>query len=520
MASLIKLEALNHSYRGVAALRDVDLAIPAGGVAGIVGPDGVGKSTLLSLIAGVSRIQSGSVDLLGGSIADKSHRRAVRGRIGFMPQGLGQNLYGDLSVEENIRFFASLFSIPKAIVDTRLKELLAATDLTEVVDRHAANLSGGMKQKLGLCTILIRDPDLVILDEPTTGVDPLSRRNFWRLIRSLMQRKPGTTVVVATAYMDEAEDFDWLVMMDAGRIVAIGTPADLRHRTGTVSLNGAYQVLLSGDKVETTGTSENGGQPAKAETVIEATDLTRRFGNFTAVDRINLQICRREIFGFIGPNGSGKTTTMKMLTGLLPPTSGTIRILGDDVSFGSTLWRRRLGYMSQSFSLYTELTVGQNLRMHARLFDIPRREAIERFEELVEQFELAKHLRQTTADVPVGIRQRLSLAVAVIHRPELLILDEPTSGVDPLARERLWQALRSLSDERGTTIFVSTHYLAEAARCDRIALMNDGRLLAIDTPAALLRSKDTDDLEEAFVRFVKDDRLTDPTAHPGGARMQ
>jgi ribosome-dependent ATPase len=502
----VDITGLSHRYRGVQALADVDVGLAAGELIGVVGPDGVGKSTLLSIIAGVTKIQNGMVKVFGGDMANNPHRKEIRRRLAFMPQGLGQNLYGDLTVEENIRFFASLFEVPGKIADARLDELLEATELSAFSNRRAADLSGGMKQKLGLCAALIHGPSTLILDEPTTGVDPLSRRNFWKLIRDLMQRKPDTTVLVATAYLDEADDFDRLVMMDGGRIFATGTPDELKTQARAATLDEAYQILLSGDGELTTHMSRAPRAPLTSEIVIEANGLTRRFGDFTAVDGVNFQIRRGEIYGFIGPNGCGKTTTMKMLTGLLPPSDGTAEIFGSVVTAGDLHWLRRLGYMSQQFSLYSELTVEQNLTMHGQLFDLPRGKLAGRVAELAEQFELVAHMDQLTSDLPVGIRQRLSLAVAIIHGPELLILDEPTSGVDPLGRDKLWTQLRSLSDELGTTIFVSTHYLGEAARCDRVALMNEGRLLVDDKPEVLLASKHTDDLEDAFIAFILEDR--------------
>ncbi len=369
---LVEIAGLGHRYGAAAALSDIDLSVSAGEVIGIVGPDGVGKSTLLSLIAGVTRIQQGSVTVFGGDMAKKAHRNNVYARVGYMPQGLGQNLYGDLSVEQNIRFFASLFGIPKKIVDTRMKKLLAATELAAFAARRAADLSGGMKQKLGLCTILVHEPELLILDEPTTGVDPLSRRNFWQLIGKLVERRANTTVLVATAYMDEAKDFSRLVMMDSGRIFATGTPTELKRRADAATLDDAYETLLSGGAAGHVPGKGARKRPTDSEIIIEAENLTRRFDDFTAVDRVNFRIRRGEIYGFIGPNGCGKTTTMKMLAGLLPPSAGTARIFGSVVRAGTTQWRHRLGYMSQLFSLYSELTVAQNLSLHGRLFDLPR----------------------------------------------------------------------------------------------------------------------------------------------------
>ncbi len=519
-SNFVNIEGVNHRYGDIKALIDIDLNLAEGGLIGFVGPDGVGKSTLLSIIAGVTKIQDGSVKVLGGDMASKSHRDSVRPQLAFMPQGLGQNLYGELSVEENIRFFSSLFGISKDLTDIRMNELLQSTDLAAFSERRAANLSGGMKQKLGLCTILIHEPSLLVLDEPTTGVDPLSRRNFWQLVRDIMRRETNTTVLVATAYMDEADEFDRLVMMDAGRIFATGAPAEIKKQTDAATLDDAYESLLSSGWTRTVRAQRSRKPRGNREIVIEAKDLTRRFGKFTAVDQVNFQIRRGEIYGFIGPNGCGKTTTMKMLTGLLQPSAGTARIYGRVVSAGDTHWLHRLGYMSQQFSLYSELTVRQNLLLHGRLFDLPRDSLDARIADLADEFELTGYMDQLASELPIGIRQRLSLAVAIIHQPELLILDEPTSGVDPLAREKLWESFRTLSEDRNTTIFVSTHYLGEAERCDRVALMNEGRLLADDTPDALLANTKTDSLEDAFVAFIEDDRARASASQLAGGAMQ
>jgi ribosome-dependent ATPase len=362
-----------------------------------------------------------------------------------------------------------------------------------------------MRQKLGLCCALIHDPDLLILDEPTTGVDPLSRRQFWRLIARMRARRPEMSVIVATAYMEEAEQFDVLVAMDAGKILATGSPAEIKAAARASSLEDAFIALLPEDRrrdhhiVIVPPRPPDGTEP-----VIVARDLTCRFGDFTAVDGVNFAIGRGEIFGFVGSNGCGKTTTMKMLTGLLPATSGEALLFGMPVTGGRMRDRRRVGYMSQSFSLYAELSVRQNLDLHARLFHLPAEKVRTRIPELVRRFGLAEYLDQRASGLPLGIRQRLSLCVAVVHEPEMLILDEPTSGVDPIARDQFWQLLIELSRKDGVTIFVSTHFMNEAGRCDRIALMDAGRVLALDSPAALVRSRKAETLEDAFVGYLEE----------------
>ncbi len=499
-----RLESVTQIYPRALALDSVSLEVPTGSMVGLIGPDGVGKSTLLSIVAGARQIQSGKVFVLGGDMADAGHRAAVCPRIAYMPQGLGRNLYPDLSVRENVEFFGRLFGQSRSERERRIAELLDSIGLAPFAGRPAKKLSGGMKQKLGLCCSLIHDPDLLILDEPTTGVDPLSRRQFWELIERICSRRSGMSVIVATAYMEEAEQFDLLVAMNAGRVLASGSPADLKRKTRTMSVENAFIALLpeevrAGHKaLEIPPRPVIGGEP-----VIAARDLTRRFGDFTAVDRVSFTIERGEIFGFLGSNGCGKTTTMKMLTGLLAPSEGEALLFGKPVDARDMSLRKRVGYMSQSFSLYTELTVRQNLSLHAKLFHLTAQTARKRIAELVRRFGLEEYLDQRALNLPLGIRQRLSLAVAIVHNPEILILDEPTSGVDPLARDSFWELLVHLSRKEGVTIFVSTHFMNEAARCDRISLMDSGRVLATDTPAALIKARGAANLEAAFISYLE-----------------
>jgi ribosome-dependent ATPase len=515
LALVARLTDISLQYGKTHALDAVSLDLPAGRMMGLIGPDGVGKSSLLSLVAGARRVQKGRIEVLGGNMTDAGHRQVVCPRIAYMPQGLGRNLYATLSVFENVDFFGRLFGHGRAERERRIAELLESTGLAPFADRPAGKLSGGMKQKLGLCCALIHDPDLLILDEPTTGVDPLSRRQFWELIDRIRANRPGMSLLVATAYMDEAARFDWLIAMDAGRVLASGTPQELLARSGTASLEGAFIALLPEEKrrghrkVEIPPRAADEGQVA-----IEARDLTKRFGNFVAVDRVTFRIERGEIFGFLGSNGCGKTTTMKMLTGLLPASDGQAWLFGREVDANDIETRRRVGYMSQSFSLYSELTVRQNLILHARLFQVPKAEVPQRVEEAVLRFGLAQVLDALPGALPLGQRQRLSLAVALIHRPELLILDEPTSGVDPVARDSFWRLLIDLSRRDKVTIFISTHFVNEAQRCDRISLMHAGRVLVSDTPAALTETRRVETLEDAFIGYLEEaaaeDRGTEP----------
>ncbi len=515
MEPVVRLRDVTHRYGARYALDGITLDIAAGCITGLIGPDGVGKSTLLALAAGARRCQSGDIRVLGSDMRLAAQRRAVCTRIAYLPQGLGKNLYPDLSIAENIDFFARLFGRRGGERDERIVELLDSTGLAPFADRAAKNLSGGMRQKLGLCCSLIHDPDLLILDEPTTGVDPLSRRQFWDLIERMRRRRPGISVIVATAYMDEAERFDALIAMNDGRVLATGSPADLKAQTRSRTVERAFVALLP-DHPGEEAPSTPGASPVDrdGEPVIVARDLTCRFGDFTAVDLVSFAIKRGEIFGFVGSNGCGKTTTMKMLTGLLTPSSGEALLFGRPVDARDIAARKRVGYMSQSFSLYTELTVAQNLNLHARLYHLPRRETPGRIAELVEQFGLAPYIDYHAADLPLGIRQRLSLAVAVVHRPEMLILDEPTSGVDPVARDRFWALLTDLSRNQNVTIFVSTHFMNEAARCDRVSLMDAGRVLATDTPANLVKARAAETLEDAFVSYLRE---ADPDGSPSEA---
>lgn len=500
------LAGVTHRYGKATALDALTLDIPSGWMIGVIGPDGVGKSTLLALIAGVRTIQHGSVHALGGDLGVKAEREARRGRIAYMPQGLGRNLYPTLSVFENIDFHARLFGQDAAERRSRIDELLKATGLDPFEGRPASKLSGGMKQKLSLCCALIHDPDLLILDEPTTGVDPLSRGQFWDLIDTIRARRPGMSVIVATAYMEEAERFDWLVAMDDGKAIATGTPAELRQKAGQSTLEAAFVALLPAAKrdlhqevVLRPRTASDDATPA-----IEAEGLTRRFGDFIAVDHVSFRIGRGEIFGFLGSNGCGKSTTMKMLTGLLPASEGTAKLFGQPLAADDMETRRNVGYMSQAFSLYSELTVRQNLVLHAELYHLPSAEITGRIAELLTRFDLADVADERPDSLPLGIRQRLQLAVAVLHRPAMLILDEPTSGVDPIARDAFWRTLIDLSRDDGVTIFLSTHFMNEAERCDRISFMHAGKVLAVGTPQELVQKRGVDTLEDAFIAYLKE----------------
>ena len=507
----VDLRGVSHKYGQTVALNDVSLQIKRCATVGLIGPDGVGKSTLLSLIAGVKIIQHGQVLVFDGNMAEKSSRKILSHRIAFMPQGLGQNLYPTLSVTENVDFHARLFGLRGAVRRQRIARLLQSTGLSPFADRPAGKLSGGMKQKLSLCCALVHNPELLILDEPTTGVDPLSRRQFWSLIDELRAENPDMTVIVATAYFDEAKRFEYLLAMDDGRLIVNAPTQQVLDDTHTDTLEEAYVKLLPPTKQDKGGAlqltpfvAEKDAPPA-----IEAKDLTKQFGDFIAVNNVSFTIQRGEIFGFLGSNGCGKSTTMKMLTGLLDASSGSAKLLGHTVDANDMKTRMKIGYMSQSFSLYEELTVRQNLVLSARLYQMDDAQISPAVEESLQQFDLVDFGDTAPGDLPLGIRQRLQLAAACLHHPEVLILDEPTSGVDPIARDMFWKHLLHLSRDNRTTIFVSTHFMNEAERCDRISFMHQGRVLAIGTPKQLCENKNTDDLETAFIEYLEEAAGTD-----------
>ncbi len=505
-STVVSLREVSHSYGPTLAIDHLSLDVPAGCMVGLIGPDGVGKSTFFDLVSGARKIQTGTVEVLGGDMRDVGHRRVTCPRIAYMPQGLGKNLDPTLSVNENVDFFGRLFGFGRHERQRRIDAVLRGTGLSPFAGRPAGKLSGGMKQKLGLCCSLIHDPDLLILDEPTTGVDPLSRGQFWELIDQIRADRPSMSVMVATAYMEEAERFDWLVAMFAGKVLATGSPKELMARTGKDSLDAAFIALLPEEKRQ--GHVDVVIPPRSAaasqEIAIDAEGLTQRFGDFTAVDHVSFRIAKGEIFGFLGSNGCGKSTTMKMLTGLLPPTEGTSTLFGEKMDPNDMGLRLRVGYMSQAFSLYSELTVRQNLDLHARLYRLPPDKIESRVAEAAERFDLVDEMDALPDALPLGIRQRLQLAVAMIHSPEMLLLDEPTSGVDPIERDKFWQILIDLSRKDDVTIFVSTHFMNEAMRCDRISLMNAGKVLVSDTPQNIIAMRHAKDLEEAFIEFLED----------------
>ena len=550
---VIRVAGLHKHYsRGkVHAVRGVSFAVHRGRVLGLIGPDGAGKTSIIQILAGVLSADGGRASIAGIDVRRQPEQ--VKPLIGYMPQGLGLNLYDSLSVAENIEFFRALRQVPESAYRENRARLLAMTRLAPFLDRPAGKLSGGMRQKLALICTLIHLPDILLLDEPTTGVDPLSRRDFWTIIHDLVTRR-GVTVLLSTAYMDEAERCHHVLLMHQGEVIAEGAPDTLaaslagrlvaiggapppnvaRAAAGwpeaeSIALYGAETHVLLRDPAVDIGarlasagftgarvqdipatledlfvhrlverqpaasadsahlTAPTGNRNTDGAAPIRTTQLTRRFDSFVAVDRVDIEVRPGEIFGLLGPNGAGKTTLIKMLCGLLPPSDGRATVTGLDL--GNAAARRqlrdRIGYMSQRFSLYRDLAVTANLELYAGLYSLPRALRRQRIETLLAELRLADYADRSTQALPLGLRQRLALAAALLHEPRLLFLEEPTSGVDPVARRQFWDIVHVLAREQGITVLVSTHYMDEAEHCDRLALMHQGRLAAMGSPAEL-----------------------------------
>ncbi|MGO9020116.1 MAG: ATP-binding cassette domain-containing protein [Syntrophobacteraceae bacterium] len=557
----------------IKALDSVTLRVARGAVTGLIGPDGAGKTTLIRIATGLFAPEAGSIRVLGIDVA--TDPRAVQSRVGYMPQRFG--LYEDLTVQENLDLYADLHGISPETRSERYPQLMQMTGLGPFKRRLAGQLSGGMKQKLGLACTLVSTPDLLLLDEPTVGVDPLSRRELWEIVYRLV-REQGLTVLLSTSYLEEAERCEMAVLLLRGRVLASGppsqissiaagrsfrieTPESLKPRQLQATLaseGGIVDATLEGRRVRIVTSGDVGPQSAlfqgltvspvtprfedgfmtlvrqapgpglevhfepyassrlpedlgKEELVVEVHNLTRKFGSFIAVNNVTFQVRRGEIFGLLGPNGAGKSTTFRMLCGLLPASSGTLSVAGMDLRYARASARQRIGYVAQKFSLYRQLTVMENLKFFAGAYGLRGSSKSERMDWALEQFDLRSQAAQTCGGLPEGYKQRLAMACALMHEPEILFLDEPTSGVDPLARREFWRRISTLADQ-GVTVIVTTHFMEEAEYCDHMVIMVDGQVLATGTPADIRGRATTPEVKEptmenAFVAIVEEYRV-------------
>jgi ABC-2 type transport system ATP-binding protein len=500
---VVRVQGFGKRYGAREAVSGVDLVVQRGEIYGLIGPDGAGKSTLMKAIAGVLAHDVGTVEVFGTAVRDERSAERVKARLGFMPQGLGLSLYPELSVEENVDFFAGIRAVSPADLATRKRRLLSLTRLDGFRTRAMKHLSGGMKQKLALVCTLLHEPELVILDEPTTGVDPLSRRDFWAILSELV-RERRVAALVSTAYLDEASRCDRVLLLDAGRCLAEDEPESLRRRftgpkgaldSAEPDLEDVFLELVADRERHPVDERRQRAAPddtlvrdasvTSSELAIHADGLTRRFGTFVAVEDVSFEIRHGEIVGLLGANGAGKSTVLKMLTGILAPSSGSGRVANMDMRRPGPALRRRIGYMSQAFSLYTDLTVDENITLYAGIYGLDKHETDERRDWIVSLAGLERHLYDLAGALPMGLRQRLALGCALVHRPQMLFLDEPTSGVDPAGRRRFWEILFELARRDGVAMLVTTHALAEAEQCDQVVLMHAGHVVANASPLAL-----------------------------------
>jgi len=554
--------------RDVVALDDVSASVKRGIVTGLIGPDAAGKTTLMRLVAGLLLPDQGEITALGLDVRRKPLE--VQSSLGYMPQRFG--LYEDLTVQENLDLYADLQNLPPADRAERYEQLMKLTGLAPFTSRLAGALSGGMKQKLGLACSLVRPKDLLLLDEPTVGVDPLSRRELWEIVYNLVEHQ-GMTVLLSTAYLDEAERCQEVILMHLGKLLDQGkpqkftktmegrsfmvtapqmhkrqlqrqlnqappvldalilgegvrvvtkeaqepTPAELGGRDGELSIEAVPPrfedsfVAMLREQGQEVATPSQPGEQRCAEAcdgpVIEVKDLKRRFGDFMAVDGISFVVEHGEVLGLLGANGAGKSTTFRMLCGLLPPSEGRLQVAGHNLRKAAAKARQRIGYMAQRFSLYANLSVVENLRFFARVYGLNIARRRQRVQWALEEFELAELANATSGQLPLGYKQRLALAAALMHEPEILFLDEPTSGVDPLARREFWRRINSLAEQK-VTVLVTTHFMEEAEYCDRVVIMDRGKVLAEGTPEEIKKARRTKDdpsptLEDAFIALIE-----------------
>jgi ABC-2 type transport system ATP-binding protein len=558
--SIVTLKHLTKCYQDNIALQDLSFAIDSGAITGIIGADGAGKTTLLRILSGLLSFQADMAQILGFSL--EKNPNEIQENIGYMPQKFG--LYEDQSVLENLKLYANLQSIAKHEQQHRIDTLLAFTKLDRFQNFLAANLSGGMKQKLGLACSLIKKPKLLLLDEPTVGVDPISRKELWSMVESL--KSEGISILWSTAYLDEAELCDSVLLLDSGKLLFEGTPDTLKSRVKerTFKISGHIldkrktlsmllqtssikDALIQSDSIkiltdtskeipslasigakdaiitEVSPTFEDGFMdilganfdksspleeffaPIECDSTqtIHITDLTKKFGSFTAVDSVSFAIKKGEIFGLLGPNGAGKSTIFKMLCALVKPTSGQAKILGYDVATSSLDVRAKIGYMSQKFSLYGDISVAENLNFFAGVYGLYGTHKSQIIQHMIEIFDLNSYLHTPSKELPLGYKQRLSLACAIMHNPTILFLDEPTSGVDPLTRREFWNHIYAMV-QKGVTVMVTTHFMEEAQYCDNIALIYKSKAIAIDTPHNLTNQIGPNaTMQEAFIELIK-----------------
>lgn len=496
-------ENLTKHFGSLTAVDGLTFSVAQGELIGLVGSDGAGKTTTLRMLTGVMDPSSGEARVLG---CPSTRLAPVQGEIGYMSQRFG--LYPDLTVAENIRFYADLFGVSRAERIARSERLLDFSGMAPFTNRQAGRLSGGMKQKLGLCCALIHTPKLLLLDEPTNGVDPVSRRDFWQILLEL--RAEGVTILVATAYLDEAERCDRIGLLHRGCLLACDTPARLKEQVRDIivdpALEDVFMVMMGAEKQiklqKSTPVDLELTSPA-----VSLNNLTKRFAEFTAVDRVSLTVPRGQIFGFLGPNGAGKSTTIRMLCGILTPTSGEGQVAGFDIASEPERIKESIGYMSQRFSLYEDLTVEENIAFYAGVYRLTPSKRRERTEWVIEMAGLTERRTSKAGELSGGWRQRLALGCAILHEPPIVFLDEPTSGVDPLSRRKFWELIYNLA-ESGVTVFVTTHYMDEAEYCDRLGLIYRGELVAVGTPEELKRGRESNgtvpSLEDVFIGLIEE----------------
>lgn len=479
MDEMVIIENVKKKYGVVTALDGVSLRVRRGEIFGLIGPDGAGKTTLFRILTTLLHADSGTAMVAGYDV--ERQYKEIRRRVGYMPGRF--SLYQDLTVEENLHFFATVFGTSIRENYDLVRDIYSQIEPFRT--RRAGALSGGMKQKLALSCALIHKPEVLFLDEPTTGVDPVSRRELWDMLRRL--RNQGITIVVSTPIVDEARQCDRIAFIHHGQVHGIDTPDRILTRFADILCPPGLQHA---DK-------DNGGQP-----VIEVRDLTKQFGSFIAVDHISFNVRRGEIFGFLGANGAGKTTAMRMLTGLSRPTAGQATVAGFDVSRQPEEVKRHIGYMSQKFSLYEDLKVWENIRLFAGIYGVKDDEIGPRTDEVLHRIGLDGERNTLVKSLPLGWKQKLAFSVAVFHEPEIVFLDEPTGGVDPATRRQFWELIYQAAD-RGITVFVTTHFMDEAEYCDRISIMVDGKIRALDSPAGLKQSYQVTTMDEVFRRLAR-----------------